>query len=47
MHEEHRAQRLGTLYNIRSRSDIVTGEKLGPEVGVIGSLGAYENLPRE
>lgn len=35
----------GPLYNIRSRSDIVTGEKLGPEVGVIESLGSYDRLP--
>ena len=37
--------REGLLYNIRSRSDIETGAKTGPEAGVITSLGPYENLP--
>ena len=37
--------REGLLYNIRSRSDIETGAKTGPEAGVITSLGLYENLP--
>ncbi|MCI9224352.1 MAG: hypothetical protein HFE91_02650 [Acutalibacter sp.] len=41
--QEHVAA--GLLYNIRSRSDIETGAKTGPEAGVITSLGPYENLP--
>lgn len=35
----------GPLYNIRSRSDIVTGERQGPEAGRIESLGGYDKLP--
>ncbi len=35
----------GLLYNIRSRSDIETGVKTGPEAGVIRSLGSYDRLP--
>lgn len=35
----------GPLYNIRSRSNIETGEKNGPRVGVIESLGGYDKLP--
>ena len=34
------------LYNIRSRSDLETGAKAGPEVGVIDSLGPYDRLPK-
>lgn len=43
--KEGRYGKGGYLYNIRSRGDPETGEKMGPEVGVIESLGAYENLP--
>ena len=35
----------GPLYNIRSRSDIRTGERSGPQAGAIESLGGYEKLP--
>ena len=35
----------GYLYNIRSRGDPETGERLGPEAGVIESLGGYDRLP--
>lgn len=42
--EEDEIESAGLLYNIRSRSDIETGAKTGPEAGVITSLGPYENL---
>lgn len=32
------------LYNIRSRSDVLTGERTGPEVGALRSLGGYDKL---
>lgn len=35
----------GYLYNIRSRGDPETGERLEPEAGVIESLGGYDRLP--
>lgn len=33
------------LYNLRSRTDPETGERAGPQVGAIVSLGGYDGLP--
>lgn len=35
----------GYLYNVRSRGNPETGQRLGPQVGFLGLLGPYDSLP--